>query len=96
MLVPDDPVKPGKASLVSLNDAQLLILKNQQPAVGFAKRAAADFHLRQLNQHPFDTAVVGSRYISGQPVSSKNLAGHFNHNIVSFQQAVLQIIAVAG
>ena len=45
-----------------------------------------------LYQYAFDAAGVGVMHILGHPVVAQDFFGHFNHDVVGFEQTVLQIV----
>ena len=47
-------------------------------------------------EHTLDATVVGTLHILGQPVLAQDLFGHLDHDVVGFEQAGLQVVAVAG
>src|ERR1700712_855723 len=47
-------------------------------------------------EHAFDAAVVGRSDVLGHPVCAQDEIGHLDHDVVGFEQAVVQVVAVAA
>ena len=47
------------------------------------------------NEHALDATFVGPLHVLGQPVGPENLVRHLDHDVVGFQQTVVQVAGVA-
>ena len=50
---------------------------------------------RHLDQYPFDATCVGKFDILRHPLFAQNFIGHLDHDVVGFEQTILQVVAVA-
>lgn len=91
MGVPDHAVKAGKPASSARMTRNRAPRQMSAPAIFTAQRAIVRHTSTRL-----DATIAGTLHILGQPVLAQDLLGHLDHDVVGFEQAGLQVVAVAG